>query len=248
MWQFENRLPLILMRTLFPRENLYIYRYKGVEVLTDVNGGDANGARELLTSPMYRRFLPLMDVKGELNVLDIGANNGGFPLLLATSGLNLRKVVSVELNPNTFLRLRFNLERNLRCEVVALNAAVCGAPGKLKLSLGAGSSGDSIYNGGTDSSANVFEVEGLTFDQMYESYFAGETIDVCKIDIEGAEFDVFANASHQNIRNCRYLIMEIHDGEGRDAEHIISRLSALGFQHRPNDDDPAVHFFVNSSR
>ena len=247
MWQFENRLPLIITRTLFPRETLHVYRYKGFELLTDLKGGDANGAREVLTSPMYRRFLPQMDLPQPVNVLDIGANNGGFPLLLASSGFTLRKVVSVELNPNTFLRLRFNLERNLKCDVEPLNAAVSGESGKLKLSLGAGSSGDNIFNGDVNSGGTSFEIDGVTFDQLYERHFAGEVVDICKIDIEGAEFEVFGKPFHRNVRHCRYLIIEIHDGEGREPDTIVSVLSGLGFRHvsQPSDADAAVHFFVN---
>jgi FkbM family methyltransferase len=237
MWQFENRLPLILTRTLFPRENLHVYRYRGVELLTDLKGGDANGAREVLTSQMYRRFLPQMNLRGELNVF-------GFPLLLATSGLILKKVVSVELNPNTFLRLRFNLERNLTGEVVALNQALCGEARDLKIALGEGSVSDNIYNGGANG-GELFVIEGRTFDDLYETYFGDEVVDVCKIDIEGAEFEVFEKPSHQNLARCRYLIMEIHDS-ARSTD-LIRTIENLGLKHKPlpADADPAVHFFIN---
>lgn len=247
MWQFENRLPLIITRTLFPRENLHVYRYRGVELLTDLKGGDANGAREVLTSPMYRRFLPQMKLQGELNVLDIGANNGGFPLLLATSGLIIKKVVSVELNPNTFLRLRFNLERNLTGEVIALNQALCGEARDLEISLGEGSVSDNIYNGASATNGKVFKIKGRTLDDLYETYFASEVVDICKIDIEGAEFEVFEQPSHQSLTKCRYLIIEIHEGEGRKALELIRKIEHLAFtrQPQPADADPAVYFFIN---
>ena len=245
MWQFENRLPLILTRALFPAENLYVYRYRGVEMLTDLKGGDANGAREVLTSPMYRRFLPQMKLQGELNVFDIGANNGGFPLLLATNGLILKKVVSIELNPNTFLRLRFNLERNIGGEIVVLNQAICGESRLIEVSLGAGSVSDNIYNHATQDAGGNFAIQGRTFDEVFSEHFGDETVDVCKIDIEGAEFEVFATPSHQKLQQCRYLIMEIHD----DAKsgNLISTLDKLGLRHKaqPADADPAVYFFAN---
>ncbi|HEX6123866.1 MAG TPA: FkbM family methyltransferase [Pyrinomonadaceae bacterium] len=249
IWQFENRLPLILTRTLFPRERLYVYRYKGVEFLTDVAGGDANGARQVLTSPMYLRFLPQMTFDGPINVLDIGANNGGFPLLLAAHGVRIKKVVAVELNPNTFLRLRFNLERNLDCEVVTLNAAICGEARSLNVSLGEGSSGDSIYNGSSASGRKAFEIEGVTVDDVCDRHFERETIDICKIDIEGAEFEVFSHPLHECLRRCRYLIMEIHEGEGRSPDKILPALARIGFVPRlqPPDADPAVFFFANSN-
>ncbi len=248
VWQFDNRFWLIFTKTFFPREKLHIYQYRGMDILIDHAAGDANGAREILTSPMYRRFLPLMKLGGEVNVLDLGANNGGFPLLLQAGGINLKKVVSLELNPKTFSRLRFNLERNLSCQVNALNAALCGQAGVLKVSLGAGSVGDSIYEKVSGDDSQVYEIEGLTLDDVWQQYFSGETVDLCKMDIEGAEFDVFLQPAHQSLRQCRYLIIEIHERDGRRAEEILPAIEKLGFVRQPTqpDADRAVHFFVNS--
>src|SRR5205085_9721291 len=99
----------ILTKVLFPSESLLVYRYRGLDILMDRTGGDANGAREVLTSPMYRRFLPSIKLDHPANVLDLGANNGGFPLQLLASRIKLRKILSVEFNPNTHIRLHFNL-------------------------------------------------------------------------------------------------------------------------------------------
>lgn len=248
IWQFDNRLRLILTKFFFPGETIDIYRYKGLDILIDHAAGDANGAREVLTSPMYRRFLPQMKLDGEINVLDLGANNGGFPLLLRADDIRLKKVVSIELNPKTFTRLRFNLERNLPGQVVVLNGALCGENCRLKVALGEGSVSDSIYEDNTAGAAQFYEVEGLTFDEIYRRYFEGETIDICKMDVEGAEFDVFLKPHHLSLRHCRYLIMEIHERGARKAEEILPAIEKLGFVRQPlaSGADPSVHFFVNS--
>lgn len=249
VWQFENRWWLITTKILFPGERIHIYRYKGLDVLIDHAAGDANGAREILTSPMYRRFLPKMKLDRAINVLDLGANNGGFPLLLQTNGIPLKKVVSVELNPNTFVRLRFNLERNLPCQVIALNAALCGENGWLEISLGTGSVSDSIYEDNAADNAQVYKIEGITLDEIYTRYFMDEIVDICKIDVEGAEFDVFTQSSHTHLRRCRYLIMEIHERGGKQAAEILPIIERLGFVNQPlePDADPTVYFFINST-
>lgn len=248
VWQFDNRVWLTFTKTFFPRENLQVYRYKGMDILIDHSAGDANGAREILTSPMYRRFFPLMKLHGLINVLDLGANNGGFPLLLQSAGLQLKKVVSLELNPKTFTRLRFNLERNLHCQVIALNAALCGETGFLKVALSPGSVADSIYNDTESGDEQICEVEGLSLDEIWRRHFADEKVDLCKMDVEGAEFDVFLQTSHQSLRRCRYLIMEIHERGERRAQEILPVIEGLGFIRQPTDPDAdqAVHFFINS--
>ena len=249
IWAFDNRSWLVITRTFFPRESLQIYRYKGLDILTDTNSGDANGAREVLTSPMYRKFLPLMKLENSLNILDLGANNGGFPLLLASSGFQLKKVVSVEFNPKTFIRLHFNLLRNVRGVAVPLNAALCGEDTMLNVSIGDGSVSDSIYEQNSELGAETYEIEGKSFDSLYNEHFNNETIDICKIDVEGAEFDVFRQPFHSAIVNCRYLLIEIHEHEGRDKNDVLSVIGNLGFvrQEIGTEGDPWVHFFVNSS-
>lgn len=250
VWNFDNRLWLAVTKTLFPGEKLHIYRYKGLEILTDHSGGDANGAREVLVSQMYRRFLAKMDLSGPVNILDLGANNGGFPLLLRSSGVEVNKVVSVEFNPQTFVRLHFNLTRNLDGKVIPLNAAVCGENKTLNVSLGSGGASDSIYgssNGAT--SSREYEIEGLSFDEIYRRYFPGEIIDVCKIDVEGAEFEVIQGGNCDELAKCRYLIMEIHENSERKADTLIAKLDELGLRHQPIEPDaePDVHFFINSN-
>jgi FkbM family methyltransferase len=249
IWQFDNRWQLIASRLLFSKENIDIYRYRGMEILIDHSAGDANGAREVLTSPMYRRYIAQMELPGGSNILDIGANNGGFPLLLKSEGVAIKKLVSVELNPQTFSRMRFNIERNFDCEFVGINGAVCGSHREIDISLGSGGAGDSIYE---QNSAGVrHRMQGYTFDEIYEMALNGERIDLCKIDIEGAEFEIFANSGHGLIKKCRNLLMEIHEGDGRSRETIRAVLSGLGFKEiggeTKNNEDHHVHFFVNQS-
>jgi len=249
IWQFDNRWQLVMSRLFFPREKVNIYRYKGLEILEDHFAGDANGARALLTSPMYRQYLTEMDLTGPLNILDIGANNGGFPILLKSEGLEIKKIVCVEMNPNTFSRLRFNIERNFDCRHKVINGAVCGEHRTIDVALGEGSTRHNIYEQNTNGKA--LQVQGYTFDEIFASAFGGETVDLCKIDIEGAEFEVFTGAEHQSIKKCRYLLMEIHESRGEFKEIIRNKLSGLGFREiggeAKNDKNDLVHFFVNNN-
>jgi FkbM family methyltransferase len=248
IWYFDNRWQLLLNRLFFRDERINIYRLKGMNILVDHFAGDANGAREVIVSPMYRQFIPQMKLDSPVNVLDIGANNGGFPLMLRANQISLKKVVSVELNPNTFMRMRFNLERNSGCDFTGINAAICGEAREFEVRLGEGSAGDSIYAQEEASNGELFHVKGMTFDDIYSSTFGEQIVDICKMDVEGAEYEVFSTPFHQKLTRCRYLIIEIHDGDGRNPGEVIERLEQLKFKEQlpPARSEPAVHFFVNT--
>ncbi len=248
IWAFDNRLWLTFTKSLFRREHLHVYRYRGLDILVDHASGDANGAREVLTSQMYTQFFSKMDLKRPLNILDIGGSNGGFPLLLAAHGFQLDKVVSVELNPRTYVRLHFNLHRNLDCEVIAINAAVCGESQKLKVKLGPGGVSDSIIPDKSVKNAKEYEIDGVTLDEIYGRYFSGRIIDICKLDVEGAEFEILSTPTHDRLAQCRYLIMEIHGAEGRHPDKIIRIVENLGFELTSRDTEsfPDVYLFRNT--
>ncbi len=251
IWQFDNRWQLLLTRTFFPGENLNVYKYKGLEFLTDHKNGEANGARELLTTEMYRSFLSKMKLPSSINVLDLGANNGGFPLLLLSENFRLKKLVCVELNPHTFSRLKFNIERNSKCEFYAFNAAVCGENRELNLILGKGGTSDNIYNSGPADGVG-YNIQGRTFDDIYDNTFGDETVDICKIDVEGAEFDIFKSDEIKQIIKCKYILMEIHHEHNRKRSEIINIMDKLKFNELNNkiisdtDKNHYVHLFSNS--
>lgn len=251
IWQFENRWYLALTRTLFSKESVSIYRYKGLEILIDHSAGDANGAREVLTSEMYRQFLPQIGKERKINVLDLGANNGGFPLLLKSEGFFIKKVVSVELNPNTFSRLNFNLERNFREEAIPLNCAVCGTRRPITINLGSGGASDNIYLETNAVASKSYKIEGLTFDDIYAENFGSEKVDICKIDIEGAEFEVLRDGNCKNLKNCQYLLMEIHHEKERNRAEVLEMLKTIGFREIDGeskiDEKHYVHFFINEN-
>lgn len=111
---FDNRFTLIFSRIFLRKYGLNIYRKGNLEILVDHNGGDENGTRMVLVSDIYKRHLVQINNTRPLNVLDLGANGGGFFILLHLMNFNLKKIVAFEMNPYTFSRLFFNINHNLR--------------------------------------------------------------------------------------------------------------------------------------
>ncbi|MEZ5425528.1 MAG: FkbM family methyltransferase [Pyrinomonadaceae bacterium] len=250
IWQFDNHWQLFFNRLFFSGEKINVYRLKNLEFICDHSAGDVNGAREVLTTDMYRGFLAKMELTGPLKILDLGSNNGGFPLLLASENKKIEKLVCVEFNPETFSRLRFNIERNLDCEFTPLNVGVCGDNREIRFDLQNGSGTSvNIYGQKGLESENGVRVPGETFDQIYERNFKGETVDICKMDIEGAEFEVFGSGKCLSLTNCRYLLIEIHHEKGTPRDLVLESLSELGFREadppQPRDEFHHVHLFFN---
>jgi len=229
---FDNAAQLITSRLLFRRNPVSIYRMGGRSIVIDHSGGDATGTRMAIASTMYRRLLPRMRLDVPVNLLDLGAN-GGFPLMLSIHGVALRRCVCVELNPKTFARLTFNVRYNIDCAFKGWNVAVCGEPRDFELYLGTGSTSDSIWRMQRTEGARKVTIPGMTLDDIYGQSFEGETVDICKIDVEGAEHEIFETPHHQCLRSVRYLVIEIHNVEGRNPEQVVRAIQAQGFREIP---------------
>jgi FkbM family methyltransferase len=246
--KFDNRWSLIAQRLLFPRQMLIVYRLNGYEIVMDRQSGDVCGARQALVSDMYQGLLREMSLPAHPKVLDLGAHIGGFSLLLAARGYVPSEVVCVEMNPNTASRLRFNMQHNLGDLAKVVPAAVCGEHRSIRLRLGKGATSDSIYASGA--SSTEYEIEGLTVDELCTRFFARGLIDLCKMDIEGAEYEVFEKAHYHSLRRVRYLVIEIHPPPGESKGRPAERLQELGFSEVPLGQRPRfgdVHLFRNES-
>lgn len=249
LWQFDNRFQLIINRILFRHDGLLAYKLKNLSILVDHHGGDASGTRYCIASNMYRQFLNLLPCDREVTVLDLGANGGGFPLMLLAEGFRFRQLACVEMNPQTYSRLQFNIARNVPSDYRLFNVAVCGNRRNFDLPLGMGSPGDSIYSAANASGRlRTVRIEGLTFNDIIKTSFPKDQIvDICKMDIEGAEYEVFSGVDHSEIQRVKFLIIEIHDSEAHDKSNFISNLEKLGFvMAKTGATGESVFLFANS--
>ena len=90
----------------------------------------------------------------------------------------------------------------------------------------------------------------ITVDQAIQEGGLGKApIDLCKLDIEGAEYGVLSHPGHGGLRRCRFLLTEIHDMEGRDPGEARRVLAALGFVEMPvpGEPDHGVYCYRNES-
>lgn len=225
---FDNWPMLVLGRLFDRRAGFVVYRKNGLEILVDHQGGDQTGTRQCIASDMYTRYLPSFTLRGPLRVMDLGANGGGFPLMLKVEGFEIARAVCVEMNPLTYRRLQVNVATNLGDSTVAINGAVAG-PGQtaeILLRPSRGGTSESMYANRAEAAMPHVAVRPITLQALYDEHFNGELIDICKVDIEGAEYEALEGAD-EVLRRVRYLVIELHDPAKTPA--LLGRLKGLGF-------------------
>jgi FkbM family methyltransferase len=178
---------------------------------------------------MYDPFLSAAGIaRGgpPLKVLDLGANAGGFSLIFATRGVSLAKIVAVEMNPLTFARMQLNLLTAYGPVALPVNAIIGPHPGAARVTFSDGSTGQSAESLKTVAG---FEVPVMTVDQVMDTHYPAESVDIAKIDIEGTEWDVLDSGTCQRLQDCSLLVIEIHKKLGRSTSQFIDFMRSLGF-------------------
>jgi FkbM family methyltransferase len=154
--------------------------------------------REVFSYEEYR--LPPL---GEVNlILDLGSNVG-LSVIWFRDRYPTAEIIAVEPNPDAFARLCANTGRlpNIRL----LNAAVAPESGPVTLFAGKGTWVSSLVP--DDTSPERFVVDAVTLDDLV-GRVDGRTVDVLKVDIEGAEGPVLTAAS--SLRQVRTIMVEYH--------------------------------------
>lgn len=226
--RFDNALQLFFDRLVGRPTGLTVYRLGEYRILIDHRGEDQVGTRLCLVDGVYDGLLAKVSLPHRLSVLDLGANGGGFPLLLGAKGHEFDRLVCVELNPNTCARLAFNIGSNLGRQHLILNAAVAAEAGELTKAFSLGSVSERVDHA-APKGGKPERVPLLTFDEIVRRGGFSNGIDLCKVDVEGAEFDVLFGASAASLTLCRNLLIEFHDPEGGKNARAKQVLRAFGF-------------------
>jgi FkbM family methyltransferase len=171
---------------------------------------------------------------------DVGANIGYFTLLGATLVGSAGKVYAFEPDPANCRLLRDNCALNQLENVQVEELALSDQSGDGQLYLSEDNLGDhTIYNvRGARREQRIQLVEGSRY---FES--AGETLDVIKIDVQGAEFQVLKGleSTLENSLPALRLVLEFSPNSlvaaGSDGEALLDLLLRLGlrfyiFDHR----------------
>jgi FkbM family methyltransferase len=156
-------------------------------------------------------------------IFDAGANIGCTTIYLKTLYPNAR-IISVEPDPNNF----DTLEKNIRIcnldNVICVQSALWYIDGTVRLARNFRDQRDWSVKVQEDGDTQVPARRMLSILKQ----MSVEQIDILKMDIEGAELDIFKYDSWvvEMLRSLRYIAIEVHDD--RDVR-IKTTLTAAGF-------------------
>ncbi len=161
-------------------------------------------------------------------ILDIGANIGAFSVYCAQRA-SLGRVISYEALPANFGMLLKNAKLNGLPNIRARNLAVWDRSTRVRLPVGDSYTGVSIFR----KEKRAVGVRTTTLEEIFRKERLSR-VDVMKLDVEGAEYEIIAGAPAGLLERIRTIVLEYHDGlrPGKHRTEIEARLRGAGFAVR----------------
>ena len=219
-----SALRYIVWRSLPGRRPIWLKLRTGAQIELRWPGqgttnNDYGVAYEVFVHQLYRPpfLVPRYDIRF---IVDLGANIGYASLYLMYEYPNA-KLLALEPHANFFSQLEKHIAYNgLQLRSDLLPAAAGTSEGVAKLS-DAGSS-SRLLDGSADEGLVVRVVD------FFET-IGDRTIDILKIDIEGAEFDLLADPRFLDL-NVRYIALEWHAARANGRAYCIERMRQAGYE------------------
>jgi len=145
-------------------------------------------------------------------IVDLGANIGLFSLLMTKKFPN-STIYAIEPDPENFSQLIKNTK--VHSNIKIFNKAIWNEIAKLKIVSDQNSAewGRSVSVLDYDSNENML-VDSLTINELIEAHKLSK-LDIVKVDIEGAEFELFLKSTEW-VEKVGIFIIEFHDTTKRN--------------------------------
>lgn len=201
-------------------------RLRGLIVHYRFNRGDIQSIREVFLEDTYRLPFELDSVR---TVVDLGSNIGLWTLW-ASKNYPIAKVIAVEPDGENAAFVRRNFETNhLPCEVI--EAAIGASAGKVTFQKQRESNLGRVAAVESAGGGQSVEVAQISMGDVLARLSADATIDLVKMDVEGAEQAVLTTNTSWLAR-VRALVIEWHP-DRCDPAPLVKALEAAGFEHHP---------------
>jgi len=164
------------------------------------------------------------DFNGDKIFVDIGANIGSVSLFVGNFNKNRKddnkiKVFAIEPEPNNLALLKENIINNFAQNITIVNNAIWHEEKVVSISNKGGNS--NILNL-EDEEKSI--VSAITMERLFLLYDIRE-VDVMKIDIEGAEFDLIINTPSEVLSKIKKLVLEFDKSSDGRFGMMIEKLA-----------------------
>lgn len=166
--------------------------------------------------------------------IDIGANIGLFTEWVLDRFGSDTEVIGVE--PNETAANAFEEIHKHKPNVKLARYALSDKSGEnIEMMVNPGNSLISSIEGTGEGYTVKQNVETITLVDLLDEYNM-EGADLLKVDIEGAEYQMFSAVSSTDLRKFKNLLIEFHNNNGRATE-LINKIEQAGFSVDVRDDD-----------
>lgn len=189
-------------------------------------------ATEVFLTDLYRPD-PRFRIPPSARVMDIGAHAGYFAAYAASAHPDVR-VAAFEPTPGSYDRLQATIQTNaLDDRVKAFRVAVAGSAGVRAFAVHEFAERNSLLDEvlpAGDAILEKIQVETATLSSAL-SLAGFDRCELIKMDCEGAEYEIIAAASDEDLARFDRMILEYHEGDGLPGAKVLAeRLRAAEFE------------------
>ena len=195
-----------------------------------------NGLDDKLMSQTFLRQDYKIEAKNVHRILDLGANVGMATLYLHRLFPDA-KFACVEASPRNWGMLKRTVELN-QIPARIFEAAIGAEEGKIDLYLSANPDCNSVVPG-QEPDTQVVSVPLISVPYVLEQ-MGWDSIDVLKLDIEGAEKFVIRQ-NNEWLSRVRIIVGESHVGVDYTYAQLIEDLAAFGFEFKTVIEETEIH-------
>ncbi|NDB27969.1 FkbM family methyltransferase [archaeon] len=173
---------------------------------------------------------PSLDLSKLTTVFDLGANNGLF--IQKMLSYNVKNIHAFEPNPNALINLYDRYENNNNVKII--NKAVSNKSDKLVFHYHPENSTISSFDKNhliphlPSKELMEIQVDTIRLDD-YCNINSINNIDLLKIDVEGAEYDILENLDDAFYKKVKNVLIEFHDNHSGQLKNLIKFMREKGF-------------------
>lgn len=158
-------------------------------------------------------------------IIDIGAHIGLFSIYASTIN-SLTPIYAYEPEEENYKTLKENIEQNKIKNIHPKNLAISAKEGQIDLYINEDSHNHSIIK--TDEKHPKRKVQSTTLQRITEKL---QTIDLVKMDCEGAEFEIIASTPKEIFKKIKTIYIEYHEyKEDLEAKNLRATLEKIGYK------------------